>query len=416
MDRLRARSRAVLGLADRSPYATFLLAAVPVAIVYALTASWWVAQSPDSFTNLLTARAVAERGSLYLDEDAQLTELRDYGVSIIDTDGGRLASRYQPAASLHAVPLYLLARGHTVGLVADPITSPPPRPIEDYRVPPAWPGALTSVLLVGAAVGTMALTFRQMAAGSVAVLAAYTIGLGTSLWSVAADELWQHTPGVFWLAIGGYATARTQAATSALGYGIAAAVRPFNAVVGGVVALRHLFSHRRWIAVAVGAGVGIGIGSVIATNAVVFGTPSIQGGYRGGDVFSDTEGLGPLWYPLNYLRGLLHPRYGLLTWSPFVALLLARVPRAYRTSPVWCRGPAIGGAIYLLMHWTIHRASGGAGFLFYRYPLEALVACAPLLFWTYLDQVRTDPRRNRLFGLLVLIGVVGHSTAALTLR
>ncbi|MGH3656027.1 MAG: hypothetical protein ACRDYW_13020 [Acidimicrobiales bacterium] len=403
-------------LADGSAARTFLVATVPVCAVYAATASWWSAQSPDTFTNLLTARSVADRGSIYLDEDQMLTELADYGVSIVPTGDGHLVGRYPPAAGLHAVPFFLLVRGETQPVSPDPLTRQPPRPLGEYRVPPTWPGALTSVLLAAGAVGMLALTFRLFTNGATAVGAAYLFGLGTSVWSVAADELWQHTTGIFWIALSGYLVARARAGSGALTYGIATAVRPLNAIIGGAVVVREGLSRRWQHGLLLAAGLAGGLAVVLGTNAVVFGSPSIQGGYRSGDVLSDREGLGALWFPFNYVRGLLHPRYGLLVWSPFLALLLARVHRAWRTAPDWCRGPALGGALYLVVHWTLHRASGGAGFYFYRYPLEPLTAAAPLLVWTYLDQIRSRPRWNAVFGRCVLVAIVGHTIGALALR
>lgn len=401
--------------ADASAFGTFLLAALPLCMVYAATASWWTAQSPDTFTNLLTARSLAERGSLYLDDDATLAEIPDYGVSIIPTEGGHLIGRYPPAASLHAAPFYLLVRGQTRALSPDPLSRQPTRPLGDYRVPPTWPGALTAVLLTAAAVGLLALTFRQFTDGSTAVMASLLLGLGTSLWSVAADELWQHTPGVFWLAASGYLASRARPAR-ALTFAIATAVRPLNAMIGGIVALRDV-RNRRWAdGFVLLNGLAAGLAVVVATNAVVFGSASILGGYRGQDIVTDRGGHGGLWYPLNYLRGLFHPRYGLLVWSPFLALLLVRVHRAWSTAPDWCRGPALGGAAYLAVHWTLHRASGGAGFYFYRYPLESLTVAAPLLVWTYLDQIRGWPRREATFKRCALVAVVGHAVGALSLR
>ena len=69
---------------------------------------------------------------------------------------------------------------------------------------------------------------------------------------------------------------------------------------------------------------------------------------------------------------------GFLTTSPILGVALVGSILYWREIPNWAKSAAIAGALYLLVHAALNRASGGSA-VFYRYPLEAIVLAAPLL-------------------------------------
>jgi hypothetical protein len=122
---------------------------------------------------------------------------------------------------------------------------------------------------------------------------------------------------------------------------------------------------------------------------------------------------GPYWFVKNYARGLLDPRFGMLIWSPFLVVLIPGLREAWRRADDWVRGPAIGAAAYFFLQWTLNRASGGFRFFSYRYPLEPLVAAAPLLLLAYLHWIRPRPAVARVFFVCVAVAVALHAYGAM---
>jgi hypothetical protein len=387
----------------------------PLFVVYLITASWGDTGSIDTFTNVLTARAIATEGTVYVDDHEVLaTEgFRGRSAWLVDVDG-RTVSQYPPGAALHAVPFYALWPGTPEVVQARPLVDPT-ADLVTIAMPPVHAAAIASALVTALAIGFVGLTFRELLGEEPALAAggAFVAGLATSAWSVAADELWQHGPAMLWLAVAGYALARGSGVGAGVGYAIAVAVRPLTVIIGGVAALGEAWRRRWWSAVAILAGAALGLASVVAYNNAVFGGLSISGGYgsKRTDSLRDPD---LVEFVLNVGRGLVAPRYGLLVWSSFLVVLALGLRDAWRKVPAWVHGPALGGALYLLTHWLLNRASGGTGYLFYRYPLEPLVAAAPLLFASYAYWVRPRPSLARACHLLIVLSIAGHGMAAVT--
>ena len=110
--------------------------------------------------------------------------------------------------------------------------------------------------------------------------------------------------------------------------------------------------------------------AMLAYNQATFHELSVSGGYgdQFGRQFSDS-GVG--WFVRNVVGGLVDPRHGLLSWAPFLLVLIPATVAARATSRDWCIGSALGGALYLLVQYRANRFSGGEGHHGYRYPLEA---------------------------------------------
>ena len=151
---------------------------------------------------------------------------------------------------------------------------------------------------------------------------------------------------------------------------------------------------------------------LVGYNAVVYGEPSVSGGYT--EIFVDNAtSLDMVSYLRNLALALLSPTRGLLMWSPFLIILLPGLGAAWRSAPSWVRGGALGGLLYLLVQLKANRYSGGSGFATYRYPLEAVTAAAPLLFLSYTKWVARRPTAVRAFVVAVGISIGAQALYAL---
>lgn len=411
--RARARWQRVRGWFDGASKRTlFLVIFGPLLVVYLSMPNVWGIRSIDPFTNALTAHTMANDGTAYLDDYEPLAEEPWPGHRAWVIWGEeRAVSQYPPGAAAHAVPAYLLWPSDTEEYTFEPVGEAT-EPSVTLETPSEVPADVTAALVTALAMAVLGLTFRLLVPGSLAVAAAYVAALGTSAWSVAAQELWQHGPAMLWIAVAGYALARARSGSAGAAYGVAILVRPLTAVIA-VVPVALAVARRRWVgALWVSAGIAAGTGALVAYNTVVFGEPSISGGYGSdrADALGSTD-LG--WYLENIKDGLFHEWYGLLTWSPFLVLLFVGVGPAWRRAPDWVRGPAVGGFAYLAMNWLLNRASGGGSYYFYRYPLEALMAAAPLLLLAYVHWVQPRLWARLLFYVAVAFAVVAHGIAAM---
>lgn len=69
-------------------------------------------------------------------------------------------------------------------------------------------GKFVAALLAACSAGVVFLIARRFVPNMAAMLIALTLGLGTSLWSVSSQTLWQHAPNAFFLSFGFYCLAR----------------------------------------------------------------------------------------------------------------------------------------------------------------------------------------------------------------
>jgi len=391
----------------------FLAVAGPLFLLFLLTSNRGVPYHIDSFSNVLPAWSLGTSGSVYLPEHRVLIEPDYHGnIAWLVPSEDSVVSKYPPGAAFLAAPLYALwpqeAEVWTVfgynRSEAAPVAIP---------VPPFWPGAIAASLSVALAMGFLAVSFRSFATTSTALVGAYLAALGTTAWSVAANELWQHGPGMMWIALAGVLTGK-RLVLGGLAYGLAVLTRPLNAFIAAGTGI-YLSLQRRspWPALKIGVGAMAGLGVLLAFNAAVFGEPSVLGGYEPGFV-SSAQSLDLLGYGRNVVMALVSPTRGLLVWSPFLIVLIPGLVAAWRAAPGWVRGGAIGGAAYLLVQYKANRYSGGSGFATYRYPLEALTAAAPLLFLSYTKWVAKRPRAVRVFRVLAILAVTAHTSFAVT--
>jgi len=214
---------------DLTSLSLFTVVAAPLFALYLVTASWSLPYHIDAFTNVLTAWELGNDGDVFLEDHTALAT-EDYirNVAWVRPAGDSVAAQYPPSAALLAAPLYAVwpAEASVQTVFGANIEAPP----VDILVPPLAPAAITAAAVVAAAMGLLALTFRHLVEVRLAVFAAYAMGLATGAWSVAADSLWLHGPGMMWIAAGTLLSIRHQS-VSGFAYAGAILARPHTALV-----------------------------------------------------------------------------------------------------------------------------------------------------------------------------------------
>ncbi len=344
--------------------------------------------SPDPLTNAVTASKLVEDGTVFLDDYAPWSGIRTGPILVVEGDG-RPVSQFPPGAALLAAPLYAVWPGQ-----AEVWPAGDSRRLDnvdlDLVVPPLGPAALTGAMTTALAVALAALTAAPLIGTSRALVGTWILGLGSGAWAVAADTLWQHGPNMFWLTLGIWLASTQREWLSGLAFGIAVLTRPPTAVIAAAVGIALGWKGRSWQPLwRIGVGSAMGLVAAISYNSVVFGSSSVSGGYGTGAVDNtrDTDIVG---YLNNIRGGLLDPTRGLLALSPWIALVTAGAAAMRKRLPPAVLGGAIGGLAYILLQWKANRFSGGANFVGYRYPLEALAAAAPALMvgWLWIKRYR----------------------------
>lgn len=400
------------GLSERG---VFLVVLAPLLTLYLATATWTYPLANDSYTNSAAAWSIGTNGTVFLDGyeiHADYYAWFGWFVPARDT----VVSKYPPGAALFAAPFYSVWPDEATAW-----TYPPDQIPEDRRLPnqtaatfpihPSAPAAAAAALATALAIALLALAFMYVGGSpSMAVAGAYVAGLGTSAWPVAADQLWQHGPAMFWVALG-LVLAQRRPLGSGLAFGMAILTRPPLALIAAATGLWLAFRTRIIKPmVLIGVGSATGLLLYVVYNAWVFGEPSVAGGYEG--TFEDNVfGFRIGFYFRTLVEALLAQDVGLLVWSPFLVVLAFGLRAGWRAAPAWAQGAALGGLLYLLLQYKANRASGGT-FLGYRYPLEALTAAGPVLFLAYKEKVAAWPRLRKVFFASAAVAILLQGLAS----
>jgi hypothetical protein len=212
---------------------------------------------------------------------------------------------------------------------------------------------LTASLLSSFAVLFAFLTARRYASDSVSAFVALGFGLGTNIWALASQTLWQHesvlaglTVALFYLTAPAPSTAGLWIASA--GLGVAGWARPQVAPAIAILALcliarRTLIAGRgRWSDVFALTPLAICGAAALWLNVRWFGHPlgaaphleSMHPLLHGVDGSLSRE---PLW---NAFGLLFSPSRGLVIYSPIVLIALLSLPRAWneglRGMLIWC--------------------------------------------------------------------------------
>lgn len=392
----RARWGAVLAwIRDRTDRELFLVVFAPLLAIYLATATYSYPLINDAFSNSATAWSIGNEGSVYLEDFRGHEETYGFISWTVPAANDSIVSKYPPGASLVAAPLYALwpAEPYPVTYAAEDIPAQWLGIYPELEQPttrvlvPTVPGAVAASLTTAAAAGLLAVVFRRLGGNPpVSVAAAFVFGLGTSAWTVAADQLWQHGPAMFWIALA-LVLSPHHLVGSGLSFGMMVLTRPplaFIAAGAGLVEAWRARTVRP--ALLVGAGSAIGLLLFMVYNGAVFGDSSISAGYGPGFQNSVVSGLDVAHYLRTIFDALMSREAGIFVYSPFLLVLLPGLAAGWRAAPGWARGAALGSAVYLLVQYKANRATGG-DFIGYRYPLEPLLAAAPVLFLAYRERV-----------------------------
>jgi len=246
---------------------------------------------------------------------------------------------FGPGAGLTALPLFTalhLAYGGDLG----------------SHMAAMWYGGkfLAAILVAGSAVFVF-LTARAFTTTGPSVLIAAAYALGTGVWPVSSQTLWQHGPNDFFLAMGtffllGAGADWRRAAWCGLAYSAAVACRPTSvlvAVAAGVYLAVVCAVRRRPVVllayVVAAAPVAV---ALVVYNTYYFGSPFEFGqAVAGQGVAMEKTGSPQLWQTPIWLgaAGLMFsPSRGLLVFSPFMVFALAGLVVLWtqrRYAPLW---------------------------------------------------------------------------------
>jgi hypothetical protein len=236
-----------------------------------------------------------------------------YLVPTVQTDV--YANTFGPGAGLFAAPFFLAARAIAPNLLE---TTEGLWTIATFAAAAAVAGSALFLFLTGAPrLGVLRATLITLA-----------YGLGTCVFSVSSQALWQHGPGEFFLGLGGFLLLRGDPERPTFWTGLtlaaAAACRPPLGIVCCSVALFLLIQKRGpgWRYV---LGAAIPVTMLAVYNWILFGSPIAFGQtadtrlavYKTG---SESLWQTPLWE--GALGLLISPSRGLLIFSPIVMVAL----------------------------------------------------------------------------------------------
>lgn len=391
----------------------FLAVAGPLLAIYLVTTMWGPGYGVDAFTHLQTAYHLANDGTVFVEGDARLP-----GPWMVEESDVLSVSQYPPGAAALAVPLYAVWPGDLTEIPRSDHggirrASPGgPQGEGTLLVPPLGPGAILASLTTAIAIGLLAVIFFGFGGGWTAVAGGLIAGLGTSAWSVGAELYWHHGPAMMWLAAG-MLLSMSHEILSGFAFGLAGLTRPHSLVIAAATGIGRAIGQRSWKPVVlIGFGSAFGLLLLLLYNQAVFGSFTIYGGYDDGFA-TRAASMDLIGYGENVLGALFDPRRGFLIYSPFLLVLIPGVNAAWRASPAWVRGSAIGGVMYVLVQYKLNRFNDASAVVGYRYPLEALVALAPLLFLSYVSWVRRRWLASRVFVVAIIISIAFQLVAAL---
>ena len=367
--------RAYTRLSDAPAYQTFLVVFVPVIALYLLTMQKANVESNfDAVASALPAWRMAQFGDFDLAQFEQLPFIFDVG--------GTVVSNRPPGISFLSTPLYWLFGSSSFS----------------GAVPSLLPATTTAAIASAGSVGVLHLILRRLATPVTAIGGALVFAIGSSTWSISANELWPHGPAQLFLALAVLALASERHYAGGLAFGATLLIRPVTAIIPAVTGFVYGWRTRtvRPI-VMIGLGSAIGLGALLLYNHAVLDTWSpAPPSY--GEAFVERAGRQSV---LGYLGDVLgfffHPKHSPFVFSPFLLFTIPGLRAAWREAPVWVTSAAMGGIVYILIHLRLNRFWGGLAFN-YRYALELLIVLSPLLFLSWQAWYhRASPFGRRLF-------------------
>ena len=371
----------------------------------------WQLILPDGKTSdLCFKKWDSQTSNLY--RNGQLRVLESMYFIVPSVREGRYVNTFGIGPAISALPVFAVLYAATNGNLEDC---------------PAvlWYGAkfVSSALVAGSAVlvfliGLLFTSTRK------ALLISLIYGLGTCVWSVSSQSLWQHGPNVFYLALGTYGLVRSGERRSysilcGAAYGMAVLCRPDSALVVLVVGV-HLaaFQHKSLLPFIAG-GLPFALGLAFY-NWHFLGSPLAFGQTELAKHLSLSKtGMPGVWQtPLMVgLPGLLFsPSRGLLVYSPVLIIAVWGTWVAWRDRRWVILRPL---SIAILAVWIIQAKyfDWWSGWSYgYRHIVDTTVFMA-VLFLPVIDRIMINRVLLAVLGLTtalsVLIQVLGVTAYAL---
>ncbi|MBT8202700.1 MAG: hypothetical protein KJO87_05275, partial [Acidimicrobiia bacterium] len=280
-------TRAHTRLQTAPAWQTFLLVMVPVAVLYLLTMQTSDVESNfDSVASALPAWRLAQFGDLDLSQFEDLPFIFDVGGSVV--------SNRPPGIAFLATPLYWLFGSDTFTGVT----------------PSLLPATATAALASAGAVGVLHLVLRRLTGPKAATGAALVFAVGTSTWSISANELWPHGPAQLALALAVLGLAGGRYFGSGLAFGASLLIRPVTALIAAVAGLvQGWVSRSARVVVLIGAGSAVGLAALLLYNQTVLDTWSIAPPSYGESFVDRAQTQSPLAYLGDVVGFLFHPKY-----------------------------------------------------------------------------------------------------------
>jgi hypothetical protein len=237
-------------------------------------------------------------------------------------------------------PLFVSAFGPAAGLVGLPVAAAgqalgaqPRNPYDVYLL-----ARITAALLTAGSVAMVFLTALGFTTQGRALLLAGAYALGSCVWTLSSQALWQQTSELFFLSVGALFMVRGErawlrGAATGLAFALAAACRPTAALVALAAACYLLMSDRRAFAADLLAALPVAL-SLLAYNLYYFGVVLEFGQLAAAaEVARIKTGSSDLWQTPLWLGAaglLLSPSRGLLVYTPFLAAAFAGAALAWK--------------------------------------------------------------------------------------
>ena len=341
------------------------------------------AQSGNTYATVMTAVAIVQKRTIWLEGYLPYIQARsgEHPYMVVEGQDGRPVNMTPLLPSVYALPTVLAL--DLVGTDAG-----------DWST---WmeAGMFTAAITATLSVLLLFVLATRLTTRPRAFLVACVYALGTPVWGIAGQALWQHGPVLLALTLALLALHDRRLVLAGAAGAAMIATRPSTVIFALLLLPLVGRSWRNWGHLVLGA---VPFGVALATyNAYVFGSPLTTGYTRAGAADSSTANLfgGDL---LQGLGGLLvSPGRGLLVYSPVLAFALLGAVKGFRV-PLY-RWSALAALAYFLAMGFFYDWSGGEAFG-PRMIVDTLPLLAILLV-PALDVVVARPWLRWVFGVAV---------------
>jgi hypothetical protein len=253
-----------------------------------------------------------------------------------------------------------------------------------------WPGTLIAITTAWLAVLVVAAISERLRPGTW-LTAVAVFGLGTATWGVAAEQLWPHGPAQLAIAISVWLLIRHRTLLSGIAMAAAVLIRPPVLIIGvGLAVVRSVNERSLKPLLTMGVPSLAAGAAYLSYNRILFGSWSPVAAYEAVGGFVGQFDFGGI--ARNVTTAFFGPSYGLLIWSPWIAVALFGLFRIRHLVPRWMMYTPLVAAAYITLHSVLEIASG-ALFFNYRYQLEAVALAAPILIVAIPDFDETRAKR-----------------------